>query len=608
MLSLRLKYPLYIIIRVEDAYWKTDMSPTQPKPNTYDMWSASARKAYDAMEARALKAEAELENIERSFTQEIDYLTPVTDTLSWNMIMMRTLNDMLSEVTLTLDPSKMFDKVTQIIGIYLDVTSVYICGWDSTNKAVTVLADYVNTTVHEGDYASDVGYVYSIDKMFEEKLLSSNGHWISHSDEGIEPKSEIFETEKYGVKTFLYYPMYFNERLFGFIEVWDTQRKRDYTPSQLEFVSSVANQIASSVRMAQLHKSLAENEQRYRHLIDTMHGGVVQVDINGTIQYVNHHFARILDMPVEELMNQNFDILWETHAISTDVEDEYRLDHDDGTILYVQVAHTPIMTETQQLLGQVYVYTDVSKRKEAETMSVELILEQERLEQERTHLLAKFIQDISHEFYTPLAIINMKSHLLQRYNKDDRVPSAITSIQNQTRFISDLVKALVLIAYLDSIKNLDLTSYNLKQILQQVIETFAEDVAKNKQKLIFEPVNSELIISCNTEYFIMALGHIIQNALRYTPEEGMIRIYVEETQDSIIIHIEDSGIGMMQEQQSQIFNRFYRVDTARSTQGFGLGLPMVKRIIYLHGGTIHLESELGEGTRISLSLPRLSIN
>ena len=575
------------------------MTPTPPKPSTYDMWSASARKAYDAMEKRALKAEAKLDEIERSFTQEIDYLTPVTDTLSWNMVMMRTLNDMLSEAASTLDPSKIFDKVTQTIGIYLDVTSVYICGWDSTKKTVTVLADYIHETVRDSDYVSDVGLVYSIDTLFEEKLLSSDGYWISHSDEGELPQSELFEYEKYGVKTFLYAPMYVNGRLFGFIEVWDTKQKRDYTPSQIEFVASVANQIASSVRMAQLHNALADNEQRYRQLIDTMQGGLAQVDINGVIQYANHHFASLLDTSVEELIYRNLMDLWEKHAISTDVEDEYRLDHDDGTILYVQVTYSPIKTETQQLIGQVYVYTDVSKRKEAEKMSLELTLEKER-----THLLSKFIQDTSHEFYTPLSIINMKTHLLQHSNKDERAVSAINSIQNQTRFISDLVKALVLIAYLDSVKTLDLTSYNLKQILQQVIETFEADKTKNRQRLILEPMNTKLIVFCDTEYFIMALGHLVSNALRYTPEEGTIRVSVDETQDSIIIHIEDSGIGMTYEQQSQIFNRFYRVDTARSTHGFGLGLPLVKRIIDLHHGTIHLESKLGQGTKFSLSLPK----
>ncbi|GAB5491137.1 MAG: hypothetical protein Phog2KO_13520 [Phototrophicaceae bacterium] len=575
------------------------MSLAQEKPSTYDMWSASARNAYDQMERRALKAEQKLVEVEQSFIKEVNYLTPVDDTLSWNVVMMRTLNDILSEATSTLDPSKIFDKVTQTIGLFLNASRVQICAWDSSHKTVTTLADYINHPNIQKNPESDADIVYHLDADFEQLLLTCDGYWLSYFDSNLSQAEQI-EYERYGVKTFFYAPMYTDGELFGFIKAWDVNEKRDYSDNQKDFVITVANHISSSVRMAQLHHSLAESEQRYRQLMDTMQGGVARVDTQGTIQYVNQHFARVLGYSVEELISQNLGDVWDKHAIETDKKDEYRIDHDDGTILYVQQVHAPIMTKTMQIIGEVFVYTDVSKRKEAEKMAVELTLEQEHKQ-----LLGKFIQDTSHEFYTPLSIINMKTHLLKNQHSDERTISAIKSIQKQTGFISELVKALVLITYLDSVQSLELAPYNLRQILKQVVEKYADDVVVNKQELIFEPNNNKVLVSCDTEYFVLALNHIIKNALRYTPENGTIKIYTEETPDAINIIIEDSGIGMTAEQQTKIFNHFYRVDTARSTHGFGLGLSLVKRIIKLHHGEISVDSALGQGTKITINLPQI---
>lgn len=575
------------------------MAIPQQKPSTYDMWSASARNAYDAMEKRALKAESKLADLENSFTQQIDYLTPTDDTLSWNMVMMRTLNDMLSEAASTLDPSKIFEKVTQTIGIYLDVTSVYICGWNPAQNKITVLAEFINENAGLEENMSDIGISYQFDNDFKNRFKESPDYWLIHHDDDNLQKKERLDYENYGVKTIFYVPMYANGELFGFIEAWDTSRKRNFHQSQVDFVVAVAHQIASSVRMAQLHRSLQESEQRYRMLMDTMQGGVAQTDMNGIIQFVNHHFANMMKIPVVDLIQQNLAELWQRNTTPTEIPDEYFLSDEDGQPQYIQMTHATIPSQTEQALGKVFVYTDITKRKEAEKVILELVLEQER-----TRLLAQFVQDASHEFYTPLSIINTKLHLLRHYQTEEKAFASLESIQDQAHIIGGLIKTLVQVTTLDSLQDLDLKSHNLVLILEQVMASFEDVATENQQLLTFEITNPKITLFCNVHYIILVLNNLIHNALRYTPEGGTIILQITETEDSIGISIEDNGIGMSKEEQSQIFNRFYRADAAHSTRGFGLGLPIVKRVIDLHHGHIHVESSEGKGTAITIGLPK----
>lgn len=572
----------------------------QQKPSTYDMWTASARNAYDQMERRALKAEAKLAQLENSFTEEINYMTPTEDTLSWNLVMMRTLNDMLNEAAETFDYSKLFDKVMKTIGSYLDATRVIICDWNALEKTITIVADHITDKAPDTSEPFAIGTYRKLDTSFEEQLTSPTGYWVYHHDEDDLSSEKLLKYETHGIKTALYASMVTNDgEVVGFVEVWDTIGKRDYTPQQIIFLVSVAQQMATGVRTAQLRRSLIESERRYRLLMDTMQGGVVYVDTNRTIQFVNQHFASMMSLSIEDLIHQNLTELGIKHTTSTDIENEFKLSNAQGEVRYLQVTKAPVITDSQQQLGEVLVYTDITKRKEAERIAVDLALEQER-----TALLGQFIQDASHEFYTPLSIINTKVHLLKNYQTDERSMGSLTAIQNQSQIISDLVKALVQISNLHSVHNLSVRLHNLILLLEQVLASFEDIALENQQTLTFEVTNPKIMLLCDAHYLILALNNIIHNALRYTPQNGTIVIQVKEHAESVSITIEDNGLGMTSEEQAQMFNRFYRADTAHSTSGFGLGLAIVKQIVELHNGHIHVDSAIGQGTTVTLMLPK----
>lgn len=566
------------------------------------MWSASARKAYDEMEARALKAESKLAKVRSSLDTGLDTKITPHDTLSWNTVMIRAVNDMLREASSTLDPTKIFEVVTRRICEYLDGSSAYVFDWNPIQKTTTVLADHIAKKATEDEYYSDVGVVYQLDEEFEKRLTTGEDYWVSHHDETSLAYVETLEYKRYGVKTSIYAPMHIGGQLTGFLEVWDTSVEREFTKNQTEFIVYIANQIAGSVRMAQLHRAMVESEQRYRTLMRTIGNGVAQVDMNGNIQFVNQHFATMLGMPIENILYQNLETLWQQEAKATEVEGEYYLNSEDRDEIWVQVTHAPIPGESVNFIGEAVVYSDITRRKEAEQLQIRIALENERI-----NLLANFIKDTSHEFYTPLSVVNTRLFMLRKQYPDEELLKGLNVIEAQADIITGLIKALVEMTKLDAIDALPQENYNISLLVEQIVTKYQPTAASSHKILDFETDDSTIIVAVDPERLSMAISEIMKNALNYTAEYGMITVRVHEWDDKVQIIIKDTGIGISQDTQKRVFERFYRADEARSTRGFGLGLSIAKRVIDLHKGDITIESEAGADTSFIITLPKFRI-
>ena len=552
------------------------MKTSGQKPDTYDFWSASARHAYDEMEARALDAEKKLSKVQSSLDAGI--ASDIShNTLSWNTAMMRMMNEMLHEAASSLNPASIFDVATRNICTYLNATSVYICDWNSETKTTTVLADYISAKASEREQYSDVGEAYQADEEFEKRLTGTNNFWISHHDEKLS-YTEAFQYEKYDVKTSIYVPMYAGQLLIGYVEVWDTSERREFTDIQTEFLVYVTDQIASSVRMAQLHRAMVESEQRYRTLMNTIESGVARIDMKGNIQFVNRHFVEMLNMPREAILHQNLEKLWRQKAQASDIPDEYQLIDKNGNTMWVQVIHAPIPGESGSFIGEAVVYSDITRRKEAEQLQIRMALENERM-----NLLAGFIKDTSHEFYTPISIINTRLFMLRRQYEDEDLLANLDTIEEQADNVTALIKALVEMTKLDAMDTVAYQDYNLSLLVEQVVTKFRQEAIASQKTLHFESDNDNLVMGLDAERLSMAISELIENALNYTSEHGTIVVRVREQETQAQIIVKDTGIGISDEDEQRIFERLYRADEARSTRGFGLGLPIARRIIELHG-------------------------
>jgi signal transduction histidine kinase len=224
-------------------------------------------------------------------------------------------------------------------------------------------------------------------------------------------------------------------------------------------------------------------------------------------------------------------------------------------------------------------------------------------------LLRRFVADAGHEFNTPITTIEASVQTLEEMFKErDMPPDVLDMITRASARIRDLAASLMLLARMENpevyAKRMPV---NLNEFLTNLVEEF-EGVAENKSIKITCNVPSSIVILVHEESLRTMVSNLIDNAIRYTESGGQISLNVTSEENSVILCVEDNGIGIPPESLGHIFERFYRVDKSRSRAagGSGLGLSIVKAIVEAHKGIIKAESQPGVGTKFIVTLPARS--
>lgn len=273
----------------------------------------------------------------------------------------------------------------------------------------------------------------------------------------------------------------------------------------------------------------------------------------------------------------------------------------NDTPLWYLVSKVPMYDEHGDISGLVGVNNNITDIKLAEQKALQL-----QLEQERSKILVDFITNSSHEFRTPISVINTAVYMLERIDDPEKRQKYAERITNNTALLLNLLDSLLLMSRIDQIRDIEKESLTLGRLLHDVEDQFQSKLTEKDQILHLNIDTPRLIIEGNPELLIIALSAILENALRYSPDQSEILIHGYEQDDKTIINIQDRGIGMTDQTKARIFERFFREDQAHSTGGFGLGLPIALQIIELHSGQIKVESELNKGSQFMIILPQAS--
>lgn len=217
----------------------------------------------------------------------------------------------------------------------------------------------------------------------------------------------------------------------------------------------------------------------------------------------------------------------------------------------------------------------------------------------------RFVSDASHELRTPISIIQGYAGLIDRWGKDERsvLEESITAIRKETENMTVLIERLLFLARGDSESiKLQKEEMDLGPFIEEVIY---ESRLIAPEHHINGKVDGKISIKADRKLIKQMLRALMDNGIKYTPEGGSVKIHAAKKQNKIEITVVDSGIGIPEEDLPHIFERFYRVDKSRSREegGSGLGLSIVKWIVEIHLGTIHVNSEQGKGTMITIALP-----
>ncbi|WP_057830360.1 ATP-binding protein [Colwellia sp. TT2012] len=243
----------------------------------------------------------------------------------------------------------------------------------------------------------------------------------------------------------------------------------------------------------------------------------------------------------------------------------------------------------------VITFINLSARKHAEKQALEL--------------KDKFIANISHEFRTPLTIINgIIDRYIEKTTDELESEDLITAKRNGLRLVR-MVEQLLELSRLSDNPQLSLSTYRLKTLMRMPVDSFSR-LASQSHLNFTSNIPDNLWLDCDGQAFEKIIFNLLANAIKYTPKGGSVQVNAYAEQDTIIIDIIDSGIGISKDCQEKVFERFQRADDVKNqaTFGVGIGLSLVNELVKAHDWRISLVSEHGHGSKFSLSIPLASAN
>jgi PAS domain S-box-containing protein len=249
---------------------------------------------------------------------------------------------------------------------------------------------------------------------------------------------------------------------------------------------------------------------------------------------------------------------------------------------------------------QITAIHNIAERKLAETQRLELALAKQKVD-----MLKEFLNTLSHDLKTPLSVINTSLYLLEKDTNAERRQPRLEQIKLQSAQLGKLIQDVLAANRIDSIPNLRFNRIDVNMMLTK-IKTQFDLVAEKKQITIALNLDDNLpTLLANEEELERALINLVENALRYTLTGGTVTIHTFEQADSMVVEVQDTGIGIAAADLPHIFEHFYRANKAKATDvsGTGLGLAIVKKIVEMHHGSIEVESELEKGSAFRIRLP-----
>lgn len=374
---------------------------------------------------------------------------------------------------------------------------------------------------------------------------------------------------------------------------------------------------------------------RYRLLdvVPTAHREVLYSLRDGVI--ICDHACRIVDMnpaaervvwlqtpnalgkPLVSILPQ-MQPLCDAMAQGKTVDSEFEINDLDGTHIYEVAAHRLKHAEFVQP-GIAYILRDVTHRRTTEQRDAELAFEHEKV-----RLLSDFIKATSHDFRTPLSALKLTSQILQRVTGQARtalvhedaayppelienfakIEERVRTVDELSEQLSHLVNGMLQLVELENEPTFEFVKGDLNLLVAEQVKTITKRVERKNQTITME-LEADLP---RVRFDSWQLGHaitaLLDNAHRYTPEGGTIKVCTARQWDKVIVRIEDTGIGIGATELPHVFERFYRADPARSVSaGAGLGLPIARTVAEAHGGSVEVQSEPKKGSTFTLILP-----
>jgi two-component system, OmpR family, sensor histidine kinase VicK len=372
-----------------------------------------------------------------------------------------------------------------------------------------------------------------------------------------------------------------------------SRKVKVYGQDEIGTLAVTFNNLTKKLQEAQ---AMTEGERRkLSSVLSYMTDGVIATDRKGRVILINDPAAEMLNVSRETVLSQPIVSLLgltDTNTFEDLLEEKESLilDYSTKKEPYILRANfSVIQKETGFVNGLIAVLHDIT--------------DQEKIDAERR----EFVANVSHELRTPLT--TMRSYLEALADgawKDEEIaPNFLEVTRTETERMIRLVNDLLQLSKLDSTDyRLNKEWVNFVDFYHRIIDRFEMSKQQNVSFKRQLPTHA-VFVEIDEDKMTQVLYNIISNAMKYSPEGGQITFSIKEEEEKMIVSVSDQGVGIPKENIGKIFDRFYRVDKARTRKlgGTGLGLAIAKEMVIVHGGMIWAVSEEGKGTEISFSLP-----
>ncbi|QYE97551.1 HAMP domain-containing sensor histidine kinase [Paraclostridium sordellii] len=336
-----------------------------------------------------------------------------------------------------------------------------------------------------------------------------------------------------------------------------------------------------------------------KSIVKSISHGILAIDINGNVLLINKEAKNIIKASyVDPIEGKNINNVIKDEKILNEISrfigskktKMKQITNDEEIVYNIKLDPIYLQSSKNVIIGSI--------------INIENITERVKLENMRSD----FVANVTHELKTPLTSISGFVETLRiNENIDHKTRDRFLGIiENESDRLKRLIDDILLLSFIENKDTISYEKIDISNLFKEIYE-LTINYAKNKNiELRYKIENEDIGINSNRDYIKQIFLNLIDNAIKYTPDGGFVETSVYQNDENIFINIKDNGIGISKEDTSRVFERFYRVDKARSRDvgGTGLGLAIVKHIVKSLNGTIDIKSELNVGTEFIVSIPK----
>ena len=384
------------------------------------------------------------------------------------------------------------------------------------------------------------------------------------------------------------YPINELQKVTSKIENGDLNKRAIiYNYDEIGFLAQTFNNIADQLEI-RIIDSL-DKKNKLEAILESMESGVIAIDNNENIILINSYSQKLFDLKEDNIGKKisdciiDYDLINFIREIPEIGTKEIKLFHPIEREL--RVKKSPIINYLNNSIGIVITVQDITDIKRLENMRSE------------------FVANVSHELKTPLTSIKGFSETLRYVDDSETKNKFLDIIDKESERLTNLINDILILSNIENIHKMESEYFNPGDVIENVLDMVKSQAYKKSIIIKYNDCFNSEILGSKDKFHQLAVN-LIENAIKYSNENGIVKIDLTLEEQYFVFKVKDNGIGIPKNDIPRIFERFYRVDKSRSTRGTGLGLAIVKHIVKLFNGEISVKSKVGIGSTFTVKIKK----